>query len=67
MLHKKKTARRKFRMFKALIYLGILALLGVTITQVIVIYINHRGENLKDFVRDGTDFDGISLNSVFYQ
>ena len=69
MLVKKHTARRKFVVFKALIYLGIMALLGVTIFQLTVVYTNHRDENLKDFVRDGTEglFEGITLNSIFYQ
>ena len=69
MLVKKHTARRKFVVFKVLIYLGIMALLGVTVSQLSVIYINHRGENLKDFLQDGTAglFEGITLNSVFYQ
>ena len=69
MLVKKHSARRKFVVFKVLIYLGIMALLGVTIFQLTVIYINHRDANLKDFVQDGTEglFEGVTLNSIFYQ
>ena len=46
-----------------------MALLGVTIFQLTVVYTKHRDENLKDFVRDGTEglFEGITLNSIFYQ
>jgi len=48
-MEKQQTARRKFVVFKVLIYLGIAALLGATIFQLTVIYLDHRGEDLKDF------------------
>ena len=68
-IEKKKTAKRKFVVFKVFIYLGINVLVGVTAFQLIQIYLNHEGEKLSDFVKDGnTDiFKGFTINSICYQ
>ena len=68
-MKKKQTARRKFVVFKVFIYLGIGVSLGLTAFQLTAIYLKHKGEDLADFVQDGTAglFDGITLNSLYYQ